>query len=296
MSSINDIMARLESAKEQYKEQKREVTKQKLTLKSYIAEIDANISDTEKAIAEAKQEIQINNENIAKLMQDILDLEEKISSNKASLLEYLSYIYSKGDMVYGEDNQIDVIRSIVLNDGNLSDIINDIQYKSILEVAGQNFVDIHRGLVREYYFNKEALKKKKADNIRLKVALEQKMKDLDTEKAYKQELLEETKNQETLFNQYIAARQNRVEQARGRLQELDDDYLTAYESIGKKYKCPAFKPGKTEVDDSIIELAKLDNADKCTQIKAFYYLERKLRNSYLNPGQNKFNWPVDNSR
>ena len=213
MSSINDIVARLESAKDQYKEQKREVTKQKLTLKSYIAEIDSNTADTERAIEETKQEISINNENIAKLVQDILDLEEKISSNKASLLEYLSYIYSKGDMVYGEDNEIDVIRSIVLNDGNLSDIINDIQYKSILEVAGQNFVDIHRGLVREYYYNKESLKKKKSDNIRLKTALEQKIKDLDAEKAYKQELLEETKNQETLFNQYIASRQNSVEQA-----------------------------------------------------------------------------------
>lgn len=242
MGSLNNIMTRLESTKEQYKEQKREVTKQKLTLKNYIAEIDANVADTEKAIEETRQEISINNENIAKLMQDILDLEEKISSNKASLLEYLSYIYSKGDMVYGEDNEIDLIRSIVLNDGNLSDIINDIQYKSILEVAGQNFVEIHRNLVREYYYNKEMLKKEKASNIKLKVALEQKIKELDAEKLYKQELLEETKNQETLFNQYIASRQSRVIEAQNRLTELDNDYFSAYASIGKKYHCPAFEP------------------------------------------------------
>lgn len=283
MSSLNDIMARLENAKEQYKDQKREVTKQKLTLKSYIAEIDANVAETEKAIEEARQQISINNENIAKLMQDILDLEEKISSNKASLLEYLTYIYSKGDMVYGDNNELDVIRSIVLNDGNLSDIINDIQYKSILEVAGQNFVEVHRGLVREYYYNKESLKKEKADNIKLKMTLEQKIKDLDEEKAYKEELLQETKNQETLFNQYISIRQARVEEAQSRLADLDSDYLTAYTTIGKKYNCPAFEPGKTEIDESILELAKSGNIDKCTQIKVFYYLEQKLRGSYLNP-------------
>lgn len=53
-----------------------------------------------------------------------MDLETKISANKASPLEYLSYIYSKGDMVYGEDNELDVVRSIILNDGNLSDILS----------------------------------------------------------------------------------------------------------------------------------------------------------------------------
>jgi peptidoglycan hydrolase CwlO-like protein len=282
MGSITDIAARLENSKEQYKEQKREVTKQKLTLKSYIAEIDGNIADSEKAIEETRQEISINNEKISEFMENILSLETKISSNKSSLLEYLTYIYSKGDMVYGEDNELDIVRSIILNDGNLSDIINDIHFKSVIEVAGQNFIEIHRNLVREYYYNKEMLKKEKSNNIRLKVAFEQKIKELDSEKINKQQLLEETKNQEALFNQYISARQARVDEAKGRLQDLDADYLTAYSTIGQKYNCPSFEPGKTEIDSSILELAKADKVDKCTQIKLFYYLEKQLRDSSLN--------------
>lgn len=196
-------------------------------------------------------------------------------------------------MVYGEDNELDIVRSIILNDGNLSDIINDIHFKSIIEVTGQNFIEIHRGLIREYYYTKEMLKKEKIDNLKFKLELERKMQELETEKKYKQQLLEETKNQEALFNQYIMSRQARVEQAQERLSEINNDYTLAYATIGKKYKCPAFEPGKEQIDDSIVELAKNDADNKCTQIKLFYYLEQKLRTHDLNPGQNKLNWPVD---
>lgn len=48
LNSLEDIVSRLEDSKEQYKEKKKEVTREKLTLKSYIAQIDANIDEAEK--------------------------------------------------------------------------------------------------------------------------------------------------------------------------------------------------------------------------------------------------------
>jgi len=85
------------------------------------------------------------------------------------------------------------MRSIILNDGDISDILNDIHYKTILEITGQNFIEQHRNLIKEYYYNKESLKKEKIEYLRLKNELITKNRDLVGQKEYKEQLLEMTK-------------------------------------------------------------------------------------------------------
>jgi len=193
MNSLGDILKRISSSKEQYKEQKRVVTREKFTLKKTIADLDSSIAETEKSISDTEELIAEKNREIAKYAAHIDELNAKIQENKASILRYLSYIYTKGDLVYDETQNIDVLRSIILNDGDIGEIFNDIHYKSILEMAGQNFIEVHRNLVKEYYYNKEALKKEKLANVRLKGELVAKNRDISAQKKYKEELLEITK-------------------------------------------------------------------------------------------------------
>ena len=193
MNSLNDILKRIDASKEQYKEQKRMVTREKFTLKKMIADLDASIAETEKSITDTEELIAEKNREIAKYAMHIDELNAKIEENKASILRYLTYIYTKGDLVYDETQNIDVIRSIILNDGNLGEIFNDIHYKSILETAGQNFIEEHRNLVKEYYYNKESLKKEKLASVRLRGELVAKNKDIAAQKQYKEQVLEITK-------------------------------------------------------------------------------------------------------
>lgn len=193
MNSLNDILKRISDSKEQYKEQKRAVTREKFTLKKTIADLDASIAETEKSISDTEDLIAEKNREIAKYAAHIDELNAKIQENKASILRYLSYIYNKGDLVYDEAQNIDVLRSIILNDGDLGEIFNDIHYKSILEMAGQNFIEVHRNLVKEYYYDKESLKKEKLANVRLKGELVAKNRDISSQKQYKEQLLEVTK-------------------------------------------------------------------------------------------------------
>gem|GEM_PF-2315681 len=72
-------------------------------------------------------------------------------------------------------------------------MLNDIHFKSLIEVSGQNLIEVHRDLVREHYYNKESLKKEKLELIRLKDELTSKNEDLISQKDYKKELLETTK-------------------------------------------------------------------------------------------------------
>lgn len=186
-------MKRINSSKEQYKDQKRVVTREKFTLKRIIADLDTSISETEKSIADTEELIAEKNREIAKYVLHIDELNMKIEENKASILRYLTYIYTKGDLVYDGAQNIDVLRSIILNDGDIGEIFNDIHYKSVLEMAGQNFIEVHRSLVKEYYYNKESLKKGKITNVRLKTELLAKNRDISAQKLYKEQILEVTK-------------------------------------------------------------------------------------------------------
>ncbi len=193
MNSLNDVLKRLQSSKEQYKEQKQVVTREKITLKRTIAELDTSISETEQSIKDTEDRIAEKNREIAEYSLHIDELQQKIATNKESILKYLTYIYTKGDLIYDNAQNIDVMRSIILNDGNISDILNDIHYKSILEITGQNFIEQHRLLIKEYYYNKESLKKEKIEHLRLKNELITKNRDLLGQKEYKEQLLEVTK-------------------------------------------------------------------------------------------------------
>lgn len=193
MNSLGDILKRIDSSKEQYKEQKRVVTREKFTLKRTIANLDTSIFETEKSIQDTEDLIAEKNREIAKYALHIDELNTKIEENKASILRYLTYIYTKGDLVYDGAQNIDVLRSIVLNDGDIGEIFNDIHYKSVLEMAGQNFIEVHRNLVKEYYYNKESLKKEKLMNVRLRGQLVAKNRDISAQKQYKEQILEITK-------------------------------------------------------------------------------------------------------
>lgn len=193
MNSLNDILKRIGDSKQQYKEQKRVVTREKFTLKKMIADLDASIAETEKSIADTEELIAEKNRDIAKYSLHIEELNTKIQENKISILRYLTYIYTKGDLVYDGTQNIDVLRSIILNDGDLGEIFNDIHYKTVLEMAGQNFIEVHRNLVKEYYYNKESLKKDKIANIRLRNELMVRNRDISAQRQYKEQILEVTK-------------------------------------------------------------------------------------------------------
>jgi peptidoglycan hydrolase CwlO-like protein len=237
MNSLNDILKRINSSKEQYKEQKRVVTREKFTLKKIISDLNASIEDTEKIIADTESLIAEKNRGIAQYSKHINELNTKIQDNKMSILRYLTYIYTKGDLVYDETQNIDVLRSIILNEGDIGEIFNDIHYKTILEMAGQNFIEAHRNLVKEYYYNKESLKKDKIEQVRLRSQLVARNRDIAAQKQYKEEILEITKGQEALFNQYIASKQENEENIQKRLVAISEDYTSVFSRLGDKYKC-----------------------------------------------------------
>ncbi|MDD5376856.1 MAG: peptidoglycan DD-metalloendopeptidase family protein [Candidatus Gracilibacteria bacterium] len=301
MNSLNDILKRINSSKEQYKEQKQIVTREKFTLKRTITDLDESIAETEKSIADTEELIAEKNREIAKYAANIDELNAKIQENKESILRYLTYIYTKGDLVYDGAQNIDVLRSIILNDGDLGEIFNDIHYKSILEMAGQNFIEVHRSLVKEYYYNKESIKKEKLANVRLRGQLVAKNRDISAQKQYKEQLLEVTKGQEALFNQYIASKQESEENIQGRLADISEEYTSVFTKLGDKYQCNVVGEGSGKtVATSASGYTFTDSGtllDSCSDLQKFYAAEKQLIDYPIDEtSQNPLIWPVDATR
>lgn len=293
--SLEDMLKKINDRKEILKTRKRNVTKQKFNLKNAIEELDKSIADTEDSIKTTENDISNKNSEIIDLTKKIGNINEKILENKKTILNYLTYIYSKWDWLYWDNNDIDVIRSIILNDGNLWDLLNDIHFKSLIELSWQNLIDAHRDLVKEYYYNKEEFKKQKLELLRLKNELKSKNEDLNSQKTYKQELLDETRWQEALYNKFIAQKAQSEDSIKEKIDNVNVWYNDLFNNIWNKYNCN-IKFGSWWIVD--IWDAQPNESQKCTDIRRYFTLEKKLRESGsdLVNTANPFLWPAEPSR
>lgn len=295
LRSLQDIMNRIETRKDQLKERKRNITKKKFDLKTAIADLDKSISETEDSIRVIESDIVDKNKNISELTWKIYDAKTKIAESKETILKYLTYIYSKGDWMYDwNDNDIDVIRSIVLNDWNLWDLLNDIHFKTLVEISWQNLVDLHRQLEKEYYYSKEEFKKEKLEALKLKSELNAKNNELESQKTYKEDLLNVTKWQEALYNKLILSKQERVWEVKEKIDNLNVNYADIFNNIGNKYDCNVNFSASWAMN---IWPAKKWESPKCAEIRTYFLLEKKLRESSNdNSWKNPFYWPVQPNR
>jgi hypothetical protein len=63
-----------------------------------------------------------------------LNIEKKIQNNKEALAEYLTQLYKTQNIVYSE-NEIDNLRVILMSGGSLGEIMEDYNFRAIMQVA-----------------------------------------------------------------------------------------------------------------------------------------------------------------
>lgn len=297
---LEKVSARLENAKTQYQSRKQDLQVQKVTLRNTLKRLDDSIGQSMEMIRDTEIKIVKGNRKIADLQTKIADLKVKIEANRKTILEYLAYVYSKGDLVYAEDQDVDILKSMILNDGNFSDILTDIHYKSLLESAGQNFIEIRRGLIKEYYVDTEALKKEKVENLRYKTALRDRRAELESQHAYKEKLLRITQGQEALFNRYLMEKSARQKEIESHIEEIQDGAETLFSDFAKRYGCVTKSGETSSVKDAsgtgTESDVKLLDSKKCQEVRQFFEAEKTLKDStFLDESgeTNPFVWPVD---
>ncbi len=287
IKNLEEFIQRIESSKDALKEQKKEVTSRKFTLQSLLRELSTNIENITGKISYSEESIRAKNREIADLLREMVELQNRIDANKETILNYLSYIYSKGDFVYGEDESIDLIRTLVFTEGNVSDVLANYHFMSIIEVTGQNFLEERRTMLKDYYVRTQQMKQEKAGIIELKRQLALQKKELEDQKEYRQNLLQKTRGQEALFNEYIFDRQEKQAKIEDRLtvamQEYDDSFATVADRSG----C------RVSPSTGIIPISS-GSIVSCAELNLSYHSEKKLREFALEEvPENPLAWPVD---
>ena len=289
-SQLHGLLDTIESSKVDLLKKRETITHKRTTLEQMIQSIDDNIASNEKAIAETQSDIRAANAKIIDYLNEIHDNETRIATDQVSIRKYLAYIYSRGDLVYDTNQNADLLKTIIMNDGNVGDIFDDIHSKSLVELAGENFIEDYRRLVREYYYDKDRLTKERASLTNLKERLQESTNAIVAQRQYKEQLLDITKGKEDLFTVYIDQKHRYEKTLVERIQNLSQQYEDVFASAGARFQCkgiaaPAIgvsSSTSTGSADAVLDMSQLvastngKESPECDRIKQFFHAEEQL--------------------
>ena len=161
-----------------------------------ISDVLNKIKDLTMASIQLKTDIELNEKKI-----DLM--KKKVDENKKILLTYIEYVYKKSNSVY-EWEKIDNLKSVILNNDDISSIINDLYYNSLMQVTWKNLMSKHMKLIQELYIQKIDLENKKVDYAKLRKQLIIEQKNLKDKLEFKERLIEVSKNQQAKYEKVIA--------------------------------------------------------------------------------------------
>lgn len=252
------------------------------SLEESIKELNLDISNLVEEVADINAQIVDVKSKIEGNKKTIALLKKKIVENTEVLMEYMVYIYKKWDFVSSE-NDIDNFKSILLSGENIDDIVNDLYFKSIIQVTGKQLIDKHRKFVSQLYVKKLELEK---DEDTLKILRKQWILEkniLDDKRAAKERLLVVTKWREDLYQKYI---KEKLEVERDiKVKELREQIKlnNTKKQLLEKYWCDF-----VDVSTQLTEFSGLTL--ECQNINKIIYAESRL--SWVPSWNNPFIWPI----
>lgn len=282
LNVFNSIADKVEAKREYLQEQNKRITTRVKSLEMSVAELDQDITNIMEQIVKINQDMVQIQDDIETTKTSIEILKKKIEENTDILMEYLVYIYKKWNTAIS-DTQIDNIKSILLSGENIDELVNDLYFKSIIQLTGQQLIDKQRKFISELYIKNLDLQKSERDlKAMRKVAVLEKSS-LDDKKEAKQRLLDITKGQESLYQKYIA---EKLEVERDiKIKELREQMKlnNSKKELLEKYDCDFIDIGTQQ--------AELETAsDECQDINKIIYAESRLTQVDLE--YNPLDWPI----
>jgi murein DD-endopeptidase MepM/ murein hydrolase activator NlpD len=195
----------------------------------------------------------------------------------------LIYIYKKWNTIYEED-KVDNLKSILLNDEDISDLLNDLYFKWIIQVTGKKLIDNHRKYISDLYMKKVKLSKQESSlkTLRKMWIIEKKV--LSDKKAYKEKILAISKWKQSYYSKYIS---NKLEiEKKLQLKSFKEKikFNAIRNEILKKYNCKFVDVSKNTAESRALSW-------KCLDINKMIYSESKLNKAWKEYDIS-FDWPV----
>ncbi len=277
------IGAKMKDRTEYLESQNKKVANRIDSLELAIEWIDENIDTITKEVNRINSEVIETKKSIDINKKKIGILRNKIVKNREVLLEYMTHLYKKWWYVYDKETGIDNMRTILLSGEDMSGVINDIHFKSLIQITWKSLIDKHRSYISELYIKKTSLEKeeRKLKQLRKSWVIEKKV--LNDNKDFKNRLLEVTKWQEVLYEKYI--KENIEKQHALKIKELQEriKFNNTRQALLERYDC--------EFVDISREKEKVKTlSEQCLDLNKVVYAESRL--SWFWDTKNILSWPV----
>ncbi|MDP2090291.1 MAG: peptidoglycan DD-metalloendopeptidase family protein [Candidatus Gracilibacteria bacterium] len=273
--------------KEEIMEKNKLVLEKITSLEDSIKLLDEDINNTLLKVNKINETI-INTKNQIKNNNRVIkELNTRIEENMEIMLEYMVYIYKKGNTAYDKD-KIDNIKSILLNDENIGDVINDLYFKGLIQITGKNLIDKHRKYINKLYIQKLDLEKQEETLKKLRKMGIIEKKELDDKKVFKERILEVSKGQQIFYEKYVKDKIDLEKKLQIEKFKQKIKFNSIKDEMLKKYNCEY-------VDISINSDKSIGLNEKCLDINKLIYSESKLQSSDEEK-INIFDWPIEPSK
>lgn len=284
LNAYQSIGEKVKDKREYLEEQNKTIHERIFSLENAIEELDTDIEDILLQAKQTNDDIIYTKNQIEIQKQAIELLWKKIKENREVLLDYIIHIYKKGNYV-SDGKNIDNIKAIILSGEDISDIINDMYYKWVVEITGKKLIDQHRVFMSDLYVKKIELEKQETSLKTLRKALMLEKKILDDKKALKERLLEVSKGEESLYKKYIEEKVKIEKQVK--IKEIQEKikFNNSKKKILEKYNCEFIDMSQDTVFSRKV-------SGECLEINKIIYAESQLKT--IETGErNIFSWPVN---
>ncbi len=263
-------------------------------LEDAIKMINLDIAKSMSEIKQANIDIVQTRKRIKKNSKTIEIIKEKIKSNTEILLEYIDYLYKKWNLAYN-DWEIDNIKSILLNGQDISDMLNDLYFNSLVQIVWKKLIDKQKAYISELYIEKLNLEKEKNKLSLLRKQLIINQKNLSDKKKFKETLLEATKWKQKEYEKYLDKKLDIENNIRKIAVKEKIKLANIKNEILKKYNCKFVDLAKNSSEVRALK----KNSPKCYDINKMIYSESKLnREGKISSSHQKvvLDWPVSPHR
>jgi murein DD-endopeptidase MepM/ murein hydrolase activator NlpD len=279
MNWLEALGSRLDMIESGYKLKKALVSEKRFSLEEALRVLDISISQTEESLRANRDTIKFKSRYLENLHTKSIEMRRKIVWYRNVILDYIAAVYSQWNSVYAMDGNIDIMQTLILSEWSTDFIITDMTYKSLVTELWQKFVEWYRGSLKEHYVISLQIDEEITELQLLKDQLEAQSRLIVLQKNERQKLLDITKWQEKLFDDYLEAQKEAQESVTHAWIEAAQEYNNSMQASLKKYWC---------WDEKITEAS----AKSCHMVRSYFSNEKKLKKAIMPVWTpNIFTWP-----
>ncbi len=268
LSIYDSISARISQSREEAESKKESVSNVISSLEEALISLQKDIILSGKKIKEVNDSIITTKKAIDDAKIEMEELQERIKQSNEVLLEYMIYIYKKSNSVYGDDD-IDNLKSILLNGQDIGEIIDDLYFTSLIQVAGNEIVEDHRFLVKKLYAQKIMLEKNENSlkSLRKSEIIERAI--LQDKQDFKERLLDASKWKQAEYEKFIQTKVDLERSVKIKSIQQKIKFKNLQNKLLEKHDCSF-----VDISQNSVEVRTL--SEKCLNLNKIIYSESQL--------------------